>query len=325
MLIIGSEALRLGGHSVILNGRASQDVDLICTHDESRRIVADLKAEGELKSVYPSDNGTKSIVHTRTLGVIEMEIAWDGSTAAELLALPVVVDEATVLCGRIAVQVPSLNALYALKMSHRYRKNSPHFLKTRTDILAMRDASAVIPPELTDWYKRRMKETYNYAHPNLNQTKSGFFNGDGVPYTYDHDSIHLAIARVDGCPAYTTYMKEGAAVAVDRAKWDALSEWRKLDGVVEEAMVLALERSLIPLPGKKTEHEAFLMGLMKVCTSITSGWFREFAWEHYDEAVTWKLAQWGDFLRIFNAKLADGEVRPYTGTAYADASQPAAE
>jgi hypothetical protein len=24
------------------------------------------------------------------------------------------------------------------------------------------------------------------------------------------------------------------------------------------------------------------MALMKVCTSITSGWFRAFAWEHYD-------------------------------------------
>jgi hypothetical protein len=25
--------------------------------------------------------------------------------------------------------------------------------------------------------------------------------------------------------------------------------------------------------------------LDKVCTSITSGWFREFAWQNYDEVV----------------------------------------
>ena len=27
------------------------------------------------------------------------------------------------------------------------------------------------------------------------------------------------------------------------------------------------------------------MALMKVCTSITSGWFREYAWENYDKVL----------------------------------------
>jgi hypothetical protein len=30
---------------------------------------------------------------------------------------------------------------------------------------------------------------------------------------------------------------------------------------------------------------SFMMALQKVCTSITSGWWRSFAWEHYWDAV----------------------------------------
>jgi len=29
----------------------------------------------------------------------------------------------------------------------------------------------------------------------------------------------------------------------------------------------------------------FEMALMKVCTSITSGWFREYAWENYQKVL----------------------------------------
>lgn len=47
--------------------------------------------------------------------------------------------------------------------------------------------------------------------------------------------------------------------------------------------MLALERSQIPHAGNITPHASFLIALQKVCTSITSGWFREFAWEHYHE------------------------------------------
>jgi hypothetical protein len=44
---------------------------------------------------------------------------------------------------------------------------------------------------------------------------------------------------------------------------------------------------------------------MKVCTSITSGWFREFAWENYDNV----LDLYNDkYVEIFFNKVENKEV-----------------
>jgi len=61
--------------------------------------------------------------------------------------------------------------------------------------------------------------------------------------------------------------------------FDALPLQTRLNGVYEEASVLAIERSLAHHRGDP--NRAFMFALEKVCTSITSGWFRRFAWEHF--------------------------------------------
>jgi len=56
----------------------------------------------------------------------------------------------------------------------------------------------------------------------------------------------------------------------------------QLNDVREEAMVLALERYL--LPGHKSSgRDAYVSALKKICTTTTKGWFREFAIDHYPE------------------------------------------
>ena len=49
----------------------------------------------------------------------------------------------------------------------------------------------------------------------------------------------------------------------------------------EEACVLALERSMIPFDFKPNPHKSFATALEKVATSITSGFFREYAYRNY--------------------------------------------
>ena len=186
----------------------------------------------------------------------------------------------------------TLDELYTLKMSHRYLKDSPHFRKTRNDILLMRVLGASIFDPT--WFKEREYETYWYKHPKLNVKKKDFFTGDGVQYVYDHDDIHMAMAHLrdwtDGdsysnpslrVPAYRLYMMDGSEVQCSRKKFFEANEGIRLYGVLEEAQVLALERSQIPFRGKVDPRRSFDIALQKVCTSITSGWFREFAWENY--------------------------------------------
>ena len=146
----------------------------------------------------------------------------------------------------------------------------------------MRSRGVKLNDELEAISALREKETLSYPHPNLSVSKSEFFKDDF--YTVDHDSIHRAVALFDK-PAYTYYMKDGSEVMTDRQKFFTMPFEIQLAGVYEETCVLALERSQIPNDFSVDPNKIFLYALEKVCTSITSGWFREFAWENYHLVV----------------------------------------
>ncbi len=315
MMFIGSEALRIRG---IDPGRRSLDVDMIGTFDDLSMLTSKLRQLGEILSIPLSPNKTVLKSADDTF-ILEFEIAWSGSPASELLERVEAGEGQAGGCRHtpfvgIAVAVPTLDHLYTLKMSHRYLKDSPHFRKTRSDIMLMRKNGAKIFDQT--WLKRREDETYWYRHPKLNVKKGDFFKGDGVKYVYDHDDIHKAVAHVrhpegeavlgkfaNPVPAYTLYKKDGEQVQCSKEKFFALPEYVRYYGVLEEAYVLALERSQIPFRGKVTPRRSFDIALQKVCTSITSGWFREFAWEYleivealYDESYVarfWKAVDDG--------------------------------
>jgi hypothetical protein len=208
--------------------------------------------------------------------------------------------------------VPSFDMLFTIKQSHRYLKNSPHFWKTLTDWHMMRGMGATVRPEYQDFLKMREKETYNYSHPKLNVTKDNFFKDDGLVYTWDHDDIHKSVA-VGERPAYTYYLKEGAQVDCDKSKFFDISQDIRLAGVVEEAAVLAIERSLVPHPGVWTPEYAWKFALAKVCSSITSGWFRQFAYENAPQIL--KLYPKG-YWEKFQQDCESGLVKPFTGSKY---------
>lgn len=196
----------------------------------------------------------------------------------------------------------------AIKTSHRFLKNNPFFLKTMAHIKYLRNKGVTLNEELQEIMLQRQKETLSYNHPKLDVNKSSFFN-DTI-YTLDHDSIHEAVALA-GRPAYTFYMKDGSEVMTSREKFEALPEAIKLAGVYEETCVLALERSQVPNGFNIPAATSFYMALEKVCTSITSGWFREYAWEHYQEVVNMhKALGENDYIKRFqdNHHL----IRPFT-------------
>lgn len=197
----------------------------------------------------------------------------------------------------------------AIKLSHRYKKNNPFFRKTMQHIRFLRNKGVKLSSPLELIVTIRQKETLSYNHPNLNVSKNDFFKDD--IYTLDHDSIHEAVALA-GRPAYTFYMKDGSEVLTDKEKFMALPEAIKLAGVYEESCVLALERSQVPndFQNISSEH-SFMMALEKVCTSITSGWFREYAWENYHKVVhMYKTLGVNDYIDRFKAN--QQVIKPFT-------------
>jgi len=300
-VVIGSSALLSHlGHT--RSPRLPRDVDLVGSFDDVKSVVKKLNASG-----YPLASGKKYVFKFNSI-MHEVELTWDDSTAKLLYEL-VKVDPNTRIVHHSnfgEMMLPSMNILYMLKMSHRYRKNSVHFLKTMKDIHFMRSLGAEIEPRHLEFFKIREKETYSYGHPKLNVNKMDFFNVT-VPYVYDHDSIHEAVKHLEK-PAYSYFKPNDSEVMTDRKMFDALPETTRLYSVLEESYVLALERSQIPHGHKITPEKSFLMALSKVCTSITSGWWREFAWENYDKV----LAMYSDnYVDRFETALRDGVIKPY--------------
>lgn len=313
MLLIGSAAAH---HWLPSSYRIPRDYDFITTYDDFEAWKK--KEKNNIKYLMPANKGKKMIAKDG-IDIFEFEIAWPGSTAEKLLNLLNIEEEVKQLqlVSRDTnihhdCQIASLQLLYTIKMSHRYLRNSPHFLKTMNDIHHLRQyfdiKDNIIPPLLKDWFKERERETYDYGHPKLNQNKDGFFDkNQGVVYTYDHDSIHQAMAQMEK-PAYTYYKSDYAEVMCDKNKFFNLSESIRLNGVLEESLTLAAERSQIPFKGKIDPYVSFTMALEKVCTSITSGWFREFAWENYYKVLAlyppdymdkfWKAAEQGIVKKI---------------------------
>lgn len=299
LVVIGSTALNLAMDT----GRNPNDCDLVGDYDELQEFFkANL-----CRSIIPFEGGKKLVA--RAPGkVYEAEIAWEGSTS-EALAKLVLDDPYTRIIDGMAYA--HLDVCYMLKMTHRFKKNSVHFLKTMDDIHAMRKAGAQIRPEHKDFYERRLKETLSYGHPKLNQSKKEFFTDD-VPYVYDHDTIHLAVARFPK-PAYNYYKPDEAEVYCSRELFEQQDELVRLFGVYEEACVLALERSQIPHPATDPKR-SFDIALEKVCTSITSGWFREFAWEQYhkvQQLYRVETKQGRNYVSLFHKGLSRGIVKPH--------------
>jgi len=309
VLLLGSAALRMHG---VYQQRPQLDVDFMCSKETLGELLSTCT---HLKMTHMRPNETGVSVHFKddTIWDVMLTDAVVTDTAlrksnAEMLVRCCEGEQVELpALGGVMGYLATLNTLYLFKMSHRYKKNSKFFLKTMDDIRMLRRVGAVIDkPQLL---AMREAATYDYGHPKLNVDKASFFKDD-VPYKYDHDSIHEAVA-VDATPAYTKYMVDGQQVLTSRAKFEALPERIKLLGVLEESYVLALERSVIP--HKSHPRAAFAMALSKVCTSITSGWFREYAWENHDKVLRMYSS---DYVDKFNDALLAGRIRPFKGSQY---------
>lgn len=314
LAIVGSEAAAWQG--VHNTGSGSYyETDYICYPDDFKELVRKRsQVQGyNLQWLKPTDAGMAAGFTVRSGGVPEHEVILDAEFIGRDNPSSQLVYDYILRTGdreqgwQSEVVYANVDTLYMLKMSHRYKKNSPHFLKTMKDIKFFRAAGAKIPDE--ELYKARMDATYGYSHPNLRRTKEEFFITTGeLKYEYDHDSLHEAVAHLDR-PMYTYYAVDGEQVLSDRSKFEALSDLHKQYGVIEEAYVLALERAVIPLD--VDPEEAFMMALEKVCTSITSGWFREYAWEHYYDVL--HLFDYDDdYVEKFNRAVENGVAKKVT-------------
>lgn len=110
-------------------------------------------------------------------------------------------------------------------------------------------------------------------------------------------------------------MVDGQQVMTSKEKFMSLPEHIKLLGVYEETCVLALERSQIPNEFNLDPKKSFMMALEKVCTSITSGWFREYAYNNYKKVIAlYEHFGHNNYIELFRKN--NHMVKPYKGKNY---------
>ena len=296
--------------------RKSEDTDVIGTKAEFFNVV---KACKNIKDInIKEDSAYVKFITNDELSIIDWQFTDTGSPMSannaklhdwmQRNSFSAQFSETTNQVVFVANSLIRIGLYNALKNTHKYSFHK--FEQNRKDIIWLEDIfnrlgiPVEIDNELTQIIAERTAITYKKTPRLQNMKKENFFTNN-VKYVYDHDTIHAAVKLLDR-PAYTYYMQDGAEVNCDKIKFYEQLEIVRLYGVLEESYVLALERSVIPF--KSDPDKAFKMALQKVCTSITGGWFREYAWQNYDKVLELYHKSYVD---KFNVALSKGEILPF--------------
>lgn len=308
-LVVGSSAYNI-------SGRVVKDVDMIGTFDSIMNTFKKIVSVHGKESQYAESD---SVVVLKTMSGLTFEgnIAWSGTSNSDIINwVGVGYSNFKINTNMHSVDFKHTMAptilCWLLKESHKY-KDSVHFEKTRSDVLAYRklyDVSKTFCSniKLNEILAKREAETYLRPAIKLNVGKDEFFANDGIDYTIcPHDTIHELIA-LGTRPAYLRIQRKSSDVQCEQSLWNCSSMEIKLNCVIEEARVIAIERGILPFSKTYVTDEIalqlFKTALQKICTTLCSGWFREFAWKNYDliiqQHLEYEAVQNTNFIDIFH-------------------------
>lgn len=184
--------------------------------------------------------------------------------------------------GGWEVEVCSLRGLALIKRSHLWRdyfweKHIAQYNNHLREHFDERDRS------IMNERAKLLRESIRYSQPSLLKTNEEFFD-DAVDKKYDHDWLHELVA-FGKHPIYLDMKKDFSLAWCEKGMWDKFPLEKKLMCVAEEGYVIALERFLIPNDWEYSFVGAYLKALQKICTTLTSGWFRDFAIDNLPEIM----------------------------------------
>jgi hypothetical protein len=137
--------------------------------------------------------------------------------------------------------------------------------------------------EILDKRTKLTMARYPQGNPNLMQSVDGFFD-DAVTKKYNHDYLHELVAYNDE-PLYKKMQKDSSLAWCNKDLWYTLNHEQKLQCIAEEAYVIAIERFLVPSNWYTPAKLAYFKAVNKICTTLCSGWFRDFAIDNYPEVL----------------------------------------
>ena len=183
------------------------------------------------------------------------------------------------------LHVCSLQGLALIKRSHLWRDLGfgKHITMYHKHLARYLDLSDTFNRAFFNERTKQTLQKFPQQGPNLKKTVEEFFD-DAVVKKYSHDWLHELYAFEDK-PMYTKMQTNPELAWCDKDLWNGFTHEQKLKCVAEETMVIATERFLVPKNWNYPCKQAYLKSLQKVCTTLTSGWFREFSIDYYPELV----------------------------------------
>ncbi len=290
MLLIGSEAAKFHYKDF----REPHDIDVITNMQELNNWFKLNK--DNVVSLMPNEQCTKYKAKLVSGKQVEFELAEHRATGHELL-FSSKIDSSFIssfhgeLNCEVKVAPPAV--LLAIKRSHlefqiHWTKNIQdyHWLKNCFSPIVFSN----IYEKLWNMSKARTKETqawYKKPKIDLDMSNEDFFKKSqkSLGRIYNHDDIHKVVMFYDE-PMYMKIKEDQTKAKCSKKLFFKLSQEDRIKCVQEEAMVIALERVIIPALEK--DPKAIMLGdyvyetaIMRICTTLTKGWFRDFTIENY--------------------------------------------
>jgi hypothetical protein len=283
MIVIGSTALKIGLEDAGLSlGRVPVDLDLMGFDWE----ILHFAEENELELTEVKKHKYLSAIGGKHIEFEILDSSLSGQRYSKYLSYNIDTHIETFYDEDMLVA--PLEVLYSIKKAHRHyprqwKKHIQDFLLL-DEFFAGNDRLA----EITAIREKETKEREGLKTPSLNKTAADFFNDNVSNRTFIHDEIHQIMAHYEK-PLYESIKIDPNLVKCSREKFDNLPYQKRLECVLEEAYVIALERAVIPMifAGGQitTSDKAFDWAIMRICTNLTSGWFREFALLNYHKIM----------------------------------------
>lgn len=292
MILVGSKALK---HWIPLS-REGFDYDVSGTKDEFDAWVRDNRSN--IMHIHNSHKGQKYNILMEDRTPIEFEIS-NPKSSCELLEKintgPIINFYGT------DIKIGDVNVLFVCKKSHITKPI--HWWKHIRDYHVLKPLTNLTEKHLLA-LKRRIKET-DARHPkspkpNLNMSNDDFFNKSEkyVGRQYRHDFLHESTCFYDR-PLFERLKFDKSKAKLEKSLFMKLNHEDKIKLVQEECFAIALERQIIP--NRTTDQRlAFNHALERICTTLTSGWFREFAIDHVPAILDFKVKYADKFMEKIN-------------------------
>lgn len=289
MIVIGSKALlfRLEQTQEINERYARSDFDVIMTEQEFAKWVE--YNMDNIKTLIPkSTNRFKAIVLVGGLRKqYEIEIGLEGTSSKFLLDNRQYVCDNTTI-GALGEGMHTLNPVYLMLTKRSHLIYPIHFEKNIKDYHMLKNmvGNFEMDDRMKEYYNLRCNEAKNrnkQRTPKLNVSNEDFFSSKlPVPNYFVHDHIH-EIMKHNDVPVYTLMQRDSTKAWCEKDMWDELSYDLQIQAVQEEAYVIALERYVIPQYGENWNDYkwCYERAVKRICTTLCSGWFRDFAIENY--------------------------------------------